>query len=169
MINRDKLVENFNNLNETEKEIVLYVSNIDFKFLKDEENISDETLEELIDNYNKVFSHYGKAHPFRKVWGKITDGIAVKPLIYFMEYGDEYKKCAKLVNKLWNMPNYRNLVCIILKAFAERDWDEYDEAFCNEYGCFESAQNHIDYSCYIIADKLDVEDLKVIIKFCGGE
>lgn len=172
MIDREKLFENFKNLNETEKEIFWYIQggNIDFDIFMDEEKFSDRFLETFIDNNNKSFRMYDEGHPFRKVWEKITyDIYGQKTLIHFMEYGDEYKKCAKLVNKLWNMPNYHKLVCMILKAFAERDWDEYNESFCDVYGWVERAQIDIENSCYTIADRLDVEDLKVIIKFCGGE
>lgn len=172
MINREKLVENFKNLNKTEKEIFWYVQggNIDFDIFMDKEKFSNRSLETFIDNYNKSFRKYGEDHPFRKVWEKITYGInGQKTLIHFMEYDDEYNKCAILVNKLWSMHSYHKLVCIILKAFAERDWDEYNESFCNAYGGVERAQIDIENSCYTIADRLDVEDLKVIIKFCGGE
>lgn len=170
--NREKLLENTNGLNDTECEIFNFVTynSIDaLRFvLKYEIKVGDE-LNKMIEEYKKSFERYLEEHPFRRVWDKIIDGAKMEILIHFTDYGDEYKKCAERVNKLWNVPQCKGMVCMILKSFAERDWDELENKFDGIYGAYEEAQIDIEHSCYTIVENLDTEDLKTIIWFCGGK
>lgn len=170
MINKTKLIENYNKLNETEKDIVTYVigGGIDMPTLLKVAHIENEIDDMEFEEINSYFTAYNPTHPFRKVWNKMTKGCRMEKLIYFTEYGKTYKEYANTINKMWNMSQYRGLVLTMLKAFAERDWDELCDKLDGKYDDYKAVQNDIEHTCYTIVDNLDEEDLKTIIWFCGG-
>lgn len=170
--NKEIVFENMEKLNQTERAIFAYVANVTISTFKGLHKYVDNrtlSLSMEMGKIQKEFESYPMKHPFRLVWGKIIEGAEVKSLIHFTEYDDEYKEYAEMVNNLWNISQYHDLVCMILKAFAERDWDELEEKFDGVYDIYEEAQSDIEHSCYTIVDNLDTEDLKTIITFCGGE
>lgn len=167
--NREKLFRNVNGFNDTDREIFEFVTNnsiSDFTFCL-RYSLDDDELNRNMGVFKILFERYVEEHPFRRVWDKLIKDANVKTLIHFTDYGDEYRECAMRVNKLWNMVQYHGLVCMILKAFAERDWDELSEKFDGVYDTYEEAQSNIEVSCYTIVDNLDTDDLKTIINFCG--
>ena len=166
--NKEIVFENIKGLNETDCVIFGYVTGITirkFQYLWEIRIGGDDLFNKKMDEFQKEFNEYPLEHPFMSVWNKIIDGAKIEKLIYFTDYDNEYKECANRINRLWNMPQYHGLVCMILKAFAERDWDELEEKF--NCSC-EQVQSDIEDCCHTIVDNLDTEDLKTIIKFCGG-
>lgn len=168
MINATKLIENYNKLNETEKDIVSYVIGGGYMPSVLNTTQTDDEVEKRFEKINSRFTHYVPNHPFSKVWDKVTKDCRMETLIYFLDYGNEYREYAKTINKMWNMPQYRGLILTMLKAFAERDWDELYDKFGGKYDDYKEIQNNIEHTCYTIVDNLDEEDLKTITWFCGG-
>lgn len=181
MVNVDKFKNNVNSLNDSESEIFEYVTGCNMKYVKKVyEKYDHLRLEDDIKDWGDKFQMYrnisgnGKIHPFVKVFDKIVDGVITHPLIYYVDfYNDqEFKETASRVNELWDNKLYKPLVCIILKAFVERDWDEIHSAFDGWRGIEDvtiaDVQDDIEKTAHIVVETLDTEDLKAIIKFCGG-
>lgn len=170
--NKKIVLENMEKLNQTDYDIFAYATDISIDFFIDlwgERDNDAISFANKMDELQKNFESYPTGHPFRSLWNRIIVGAKKGTLIPFTYYGDEYKDCAMRINNVWNMENYHWAICIILKAFAERDWDELEEKFDGVYDTYEEAQADIEHSCYTIVENLDTEDLKTIIKFCGGE
>lgn len=180
MVNIDKFKKNVNSLNDSELEIFKYVTDYNVKHLADIIKCEKLYLEEKIEEWNNMFQMYrnisgnGKIHPFVNVFDKVVDGVITDTLIDYIDfYNDQdFKVTASRVNELWNDKLYKPLVCIILKAFVERDWDEIYERFDGWRGIenvtIADVQDDIENTAHSVIGNLDTEDLKAIIKFCGG-
>lgn len=166
---REKLIDSFNSLNDTDKLILEYyieditkeIPDMDFCYA-----YIKRRLDEFYNYYN-VPSNKGK-HPFVVVYDKLMDGAKDEVLIYHPEmYGKNYEKLAVRINELWNIDKYRNTILLIFRAFAERDWDELIEKL-HDGAMIDEVQANIEDYAYTIVDNLDEEDLKAVILFCGG-
>lgn len=76
-------------------------------------------------------------------------------------YGHRYKGLADCVNSLYST-EYRDTIEIILRAFAERDFEEIVTRY--------NLGDDVDYDSLdlsLVVDNLDENDLETIIKFCG--
>lgn len=168
---RDKLISNLCACSELEKYIVKYVTKNDINWFCDKHNSDKIVRECLYDGFVNYFGYAPKdgVHPFNMVWQKITKGVNIDPLFSQTDlYGVTYKKLTERINELY-MGAYRNTINIILKAFAERDFDELDDKHCfesSEIYC-DDLQNNIDQFADVVANNLDEDDLRTILSFCG--
>lgn len=171
---RNVLSENIKNLNDTEKYILGYVTMWDVNKLIPTNGLTDYEIRKVLYNgFANYFSHpVGEmAHPYLKVWHKIADGVYMDKLISETElYGKRYEQLANAVNEVFGTLNRSN-VYTILKAFAERDWDELSQKLWFEGDDDNLSprliqENIVEYGC-VVAENLDEEDLKAILLFCG--
>lgn len=171
---RNVLSANINNLNDTEKYILGYVTKWDVNKLIPTNCLTDDEIRKVLYNgFSNFFSHpVGEmAHPYLKVWHKIVDGAYMDKLISETElYGKRYDQLAKVVNEAFGTLSRSN-VYTILKAFVERDWDELSQKIwldCDDENLSPRLiqENIEEYGC-VVAENLDEEDLKAILLFCG--
>ena len=173
---RKVLSANINNLNDTEKYILGYVTKWDVNKLMATNSFGltdDEIRKVLYKAFSNYFSHHvgEMTHPYLKVWHKIVDGAYMDELISETElYGKRYGQLANAVNEVFGTFSRSN-VYAILKAFVERDWDELSQKIwfdCDDDNLSPRLiqENIEEYGC-VVAENLDEEDLKAILLFCG--
>lgn len=162
------LEENITNLNDTEKEILEYVTHKQYNWFLLHHITDEEIKDVLYKNFAPFFGREAdveREHPFYNVMRKIVKNANVDPLIFQTDlYGPNYEELAKEVNKLW-CGKYRQTILMILKAFAERDFDALVERFEFDITC-EEIQKNIDHYADLVAENLVDSDLEAIINFC---
>lgn len=167
-MNRSKLSENLSRLNETEIDILTYVTKQSIDWFNDLTNSDDKVEYALKTPFSYYFNTDG--HPMNKVYDKIIDGIYCTPLFEMGRWHKDFEELAERINKLW-ATHKRKYVLIALKAIAERDFEDianehdYDDNLTLDMfwgdvqnGYFEDLVNW-----------LDERDLKTIILFCGED
>ena len=162
------LNENISNLCERDVDILKYVTGKAPIWFELSTTTDNEIVDDLFHYFGryKTMSENGCVHPFYETFKKITLGANVEKLIYHTDfYGENYKQLAENVNKLWGS-EYRSTICTILKAFAERDFDELKPRFCVEV-TLDYVKENITKFLDVIADNLDECDLRCILQFCG--
>lgn len=175
---RNKLISNIDKLNDTEKYILSYVTNVDISMFSDK-SVCDNIVMDILKN---GFSDYLRSeidtihpidaiHPFVKVWYKVIDDCYMEKLIEHTDmYGNAYERLANKVNELYGT-EMRQTINIILKSFLERDWDELSNKFWEYWDGFECdpkiVKEDIERYSDIVANNLDESDLKTILLFCG--
>ena len=169
-MNRSKLSENLSRLNETEIDILTFVTKLSIDWFNDLTN-SDDKVEYAL---RTPFSYYSNTdgHPMNKVYDKIVDGIYGTPLFELVtgRRGKDFEVLAERINKLWASHKKKN-VLIALKALVERDFEDianehdYDDDVTLEVFLQNFEKVYIDDFLYW----LDERDLKTILSFCGED
>lgn len=167
-MNRNKLTENLSRLNETDIDILTYLTEESIDWFNNPKRTDSEIEHKL----NNSFPDYTDDHPMIKLYHRILDGVYDGQ--FFNErrfgYGDEaFFILVRQVNKLYADPATTNDFFIILKALIERDfecivdyYDLDDNLTLDEF--LKSVQTeYID----VLADWLEEDDLKTIIMFCA--
>lgn len=167
-MNRSKLSENLSRLNETEIDILTFVTKLSIDWFNDLTN-SDDKVEYAL---RTPFSYYSNTdgHPMNKVYDKIVDGIYDTPLFEMGRRHKDFEELAERINKLWATRKRKN-VLIALKAIAERDFqdfivnhDELDDVTLEVF-----LQNFEKVYLYDFVYWFDERDLKTILLFCGED
>lgn len=170
MSNTDIFIYNINKLNETELEILEYVTNKDKSWFCDKYNVSwfTDKLDLLHNKFSLYCTHKnGKAHPFFKAYEKIIKNIKLGALILQTDvYSKEYEKLAISVNRLFSNPKTHYQVVDMLKTFVR----EYFDEICNTFSipievCITDMQDNWMIYTECISSVLDENDLKRIINF----
>lgn len=162
---RDRLINNLVKLCDTEIYTLEYLTHHEMNWFCDKQNVSDESVRNVL--FNAFAGYFGFApkdgvHPYYKVWQKVVVGVHIEPLISQTDlYGKNYKMLAEQINELY-MSEYRNTILIILKAFAERDFEEIADKHC-----LDEDVTIDDIDDEMIVNNLDEQDLETIILFCG--
>ena len=173
-MNRTKLSENLSRLNETELDILTYVTKLPIDWFNDPSN-SDDKVDYAL---SVPFSYYhpdadNKIHPMKKVYNKIVDGIYGAPLFDFAKLHNrdkEFEGLGERINKLCTSRKSK-YVLMALKAIAERDFQD----IVNEYDYdnnltldmfWEDVQNGYFED---LVNWLNERDLKMILLFCGED
>ena len=167
-MNRAILNKNISNLCERDIDILKYVTGKAPLWFELGTTTDDEIVKVLFRYFGEyiTMTENGCVHPFYETLRKIVLGANVEKLIYHTDfYGKNYKQLAENVNKLWGS-EYRPTICTILKAFAERDFDELEPRFV-EGVTLKYVKEHIVDFADLIADNLDECDLRCILQFCG--
>lgn len=167
-MNRSKLSENLSRLNETEIDILTFVTKLSIDWFNDLTN-SDDKVEYAL---RTPFSYYSNTdgHPMNKVYDKIIDGIYCTPLFEMGRRHKDFEELAERINKLWASHKKKN-VLIALKAIAERDFEDianehdYDDDVTLEVFLQNFEKVYIDDLVYW----LDERDLRMILLFCGED
>jgi len=171
-MNRSKLSENLSRLNETELDILTYVTKLPIDWFNDPSN-SDDKVDYAL---SVPFSYYhpdadNNIHPMKKVYDKIVDGIYGAPLfdsVILSHVDKEFEGLAERINKLCTSRKSK-YVLMALKAIAERDFQDianehdYDDDVTLEVFLQNFEKVYIDDFLYW----LDERDLKTILLFCG--
>lgn len=158
-MNRSKLSENLSRLNETEIDILTYVTKLSIDWFNDLTNSDDKVEYALRTPFSYYFNTNG--HPMNKVYDKIVDGIYDVPLFEKGGWWKEFEELAERINKLWTSYK-RKYVLIALKAIAEREYA--DNLTLKEY--FQKFEEvYIEDLLYW----LDERDLETILLFCGED
>lgn len=173
-MNRSKLSENLSRLNETEIDILTFVTKLSIDWFNDLTN-SDDKVEYAL---RTPFSYYfeldvdNNPHPMKKVYDKITDGIYGGPLFDFVFYnrGEDFEVFAKRINKLW-VSYKRKYVLIALKAIGERDFQVLvrEREYADDLTLKEYFQKFEEFYLEDLLSWLDERDLKTILLFCGED
>ncbi len=170
-MNRSKLSENLSRLNETEIDILTFVTKLSIDWFNDLTN-SDDKVEYAL---RTPFSYYSNTngHPMNKVYNKIVDGIYDELLydeVNLYHRDKEFIELAERVNKLYT--NYkRKYVLMALKVIAERDFEDianehdYDDNITLDM-FWEDVQNGYFED---LVNWLDERDLRMILLFCGED
>ena len=169
-MNRSKLSENLSRLNETEIDILTFVTKLSIDWFNDLTN-SDDKVEYAL---RTPFSYYSNTdgHPMNKVYDKIVDGIYDTPLfdLAMGRWGKDFEGLAERINKLW-ATHKRKYVLIALKAIAERDFEDianehdYDDDVTLEVFLQNFEKVYIDD----LVNWLYERDLIMILLFCGED
>lgn len=165
---REILNKNISNLCERDIDILKYVTGKAPLWFELSTTTDDEIVDVLYNCFGMYFttSQSKCVHPFYETFRKITLGVRVERIIYQTDlYGEEYKRLAENVNKMW-ASEYRSTICTIIKAFAERDFDELQSRFWDEI-TLDYVKEHITKFADLIVDNLDECDLRCILQFCG--
>lgn len=121
-MNRDKLTENILRLNDTETEILTFVTRESTMWFKDP-SVPDSEIKRLL---NTAFQPYfttdesNNPHPMMRVYNKVLDNVDLFPVFdkdYLKEQSKSFQALAKSINNLC-MSDVREQVIIILKAIA---------------------------------------------------
>ena len=171
-MNRSKLSENLSRLNETEIDILTYVTKLSIDWFNDLTN-SDEKVEYAL---RTPFSYYfnldvdKELHPMNKVYNKIVDGIYGGPLFEKGGWWKEFEVLAERINKLW-ATHKRKYVLIALKAIAERDFQDLvrEREYADDLTLEEYFQKFEEAYIEDLLYWLDERDLKAILLFCGED
>lgn len=136
-MNRSKLSENLSRLNETEIDILTYVTKLSIDWFNDLTN-SDDKVEYAL---RTPFSYYSNTdgHPMNKVYDKIVDGIYGTPL-FELATGRRGKDFEDIANE-----------------------HDYDDDVTLEVFLQNFEKVYIDDLVYWF----DERDLKTILLFCG--
>lgn len=171
-MNRDKLKENILQLNDTEQEILTYITKESIYWFTDS-SIPDSKIKRLL---YVAFQPYfitdesNNPHPMIRVYDKVLNNVDLFPLFsedYLEDQSKSFKTLAKRINDLITS-DIRDIVIFILKAIAQRDFDSIH----NYYRYHNSVTINVFLErfekFYIddLAKFLNEEDLKLIIKFC---
>lgn len=173
-MNRSKLSENLSRLNETDIDILTYVTEKSIDWFNDLTNSDDKVKNTLGDSFLFYFhTETNDKHPMEKVYDKIVDGIYDTPLFDSTIWGEKsetFEELAERVNKLW-ATHKRKYVLIALKAIAERDFEDianendYDDNLTLDM-FWEDVQNGYFED---LVNWLDEQDLRMILLFCGED
>lgn len=174
-MNRTKLSENLSRLNETEIDILTYVTKLSVDWFNDLTN-SDDKVEYAL---KTPFSYYfhpdadNEIHPMKKVYDKIVDGIyggSLFDCVNLYHADKTFEELAERINKLCTN-HKRKYVLIALKAIAERDFQdfvrerEYSDDVTLDVFLQDFEKAYIDDFLYWV----DERDLKTILSFCGED
>nr|DAP37121.1 MAG TPA: hypothetical protein [Ackermannviridae sp.] len=171
-MNRSKLSENLSRLNETEIDILTYVTEKSIDWFNDLTN-SDEKVKNALHDSFLFYCHTetNEIHPMKKVYDKIVDGIYDELLydeVNLYHRNKEFIELAERINKLW-ATHKRKYVLIALKAIAERDFEDianehdYDDNLTLDM-FWEDVQNGYFED---LVNWLDERDLRMILLFCS--
>lgn len=167
-MNRSKLSENLSRLNETEIDILTYVTKLPIDWFKDLTN-SDDKVEYAL---GTPFSYYfnNGPHPMKKVYDKIVDGIYDTPLFEKGGWWKEFEELVERINKLWTSYK-RKYVLIALKAIAERDFQDLvrEREYSDNLTLKEYFQKFEEIYIEDLLYWLDERDLETILLFCGED
>jgi len=167
-MNRSKLSENLSRLNETEIDILTYVTKLSIDWFNDLTN-SDDKVEYAL---RTPFSYYSNTdgHPMNKVYDKIVDGIYDVPLFEKGGWWKEFEELAERINKLWTSYK-RKYVLIALKAIAERDFQDLvrEREYADNLTLKEYFQKFEEVYIEDLLYWLDERDLETILLFCGED
>lgn len=164
-MNRSKLSENLSRLNETEIDILTFVTKLSIDWFNDLTNSDDKVEYALKTPFSYYFNTDG--HPMNKVYDKIIDGIYGTPLFEMGRWHKDFEELAERINKLWATHN-RKYVLMTLKAIAERDFEDianehdYDDDVTLEVFLQIFEKVYIDD----LVNWLDERDLRMILLFC---
>lgn len=167
-MNRSKLSENLSRLNETEIDILTFVTKLSIDWFNDLTN-SDDKVEYAL---RTPFSYYfnNGPHPMKKVYDKIVDGIYDVPLFEKGGWWKEFEELAERINKLWTSYK-RKYVLIALKAIAERDFQDLvrEREYADNLTLKEYFQKFEGFYIEDLLYWLDERDLETILLFCGED
>lgn len=169
-MNRSKLSENLSRLNETEIDILTFVTKLSIDWFNDLTN-SDDKVEYAL---RTPFSYYSNTdgHPMNKVYDKIVDGIYDTPLFELVtgRWGKDFEGLAERINKLWTT-HKRKYVLIALKAIAERDFQDLvrEREYADNLTLKEYFQKFEEFYIEDLLYWLDERDLETILLFCGED
>lgn len=164
-MNRSKLSENLSRLNETEIDILTFVTKLSIDWFNDLTNSDDKVEYALRTPFSYYFNTDG--HPMNKVYDKIIDGIYGTPLFEMGRWHKDFEELAERINKLW-ATHKRKYVLMALKAIAERDFEDianehdYDDDVTLEVFLQIFEKVYIDD----LVNWLDERDLRMILLFC---
>lgn len=164
-MNRSKLSENLSRLNETEIDILTFVTKLSIDWFNDLTNSDDKVEYALKTPFSYYFNTDG--HPMNKVYDKIIDGIYGTPLFEMGRWHRDFEELAERINKLW-ATHKRKYVLMALKAIAERDFEDianehdYDDDVTLEVFLQIFEKVYIDD----LVNWLDERDLRMILLFC---
>lgn len=167
-MNRNKLKENLYRLNETDIDILTYLTEESIDWFNDPKRTDSEIEHKL----SSSFPDYAEDHPMTKLYYKILDGVYDGQ--FFNErrfgYGDEaFFILVRQVNKLYADPATTDDFFIILKALIERDFEgivdyyDLDDNLTLDEFLKSAPTEYID----VLSDWFEEEDLKTIIMFCA--
>lgn len=166
-MNRSKLSENLSRLNETEIDILTFVTKLSIDWFNDLTNSDDKVEYALRTPFSYYFNTDG--HPMNKVYDKIIDGIYGTPLFEMGRWHKDFEELAERINKLW-ATHKRKYVLMALKAIAERDFEDianehdYDDVTLEVF-----LQNFEKVYIDDLVNWLDERDLRMILLFCGED
>lgn len=167
-MNRSKLSENLSRLNETEIDILTFVTKLSIDWFNDLTNSDDKVEYALKTPFSYYFNTDG--HPMNKVYDKIIDGIYGTPLFEKGGWWKEFEELAERINKLWTSYK-RKYVLIALKAIAERDFQDLvrEREYADNLTLKEYFQKFEEVYIEDLLYWLDERDLETILLFCGKD
>lgn len=167
-MNRTKLSENLSRLNETEIDILTYVTKLSIDWFNDLTNSDDKVEYALVTPFSYYFNN--GPHPMKKVYDKIVDGIYDAPLFEKGGWWKEFEELAERINKLWTSYK-RKYVLIALKAIAERDFQDLvrEREYADNLTLKEYFQKFEEFYIEDLLYWLDERDLETILLFCGED
>ena len=167
-MNRTKLSENLSRLNETEIDILTYVTKQSIDWFNDLTNSDDKVEYALVTPFSYYFNN--GPHPMKKVYDKIVDGIYDVPLFEKGGWWKEFEELAERINKLWTSYK-RKYVLIALKAIAERDFQDLvrEREYADNLTLKEYFQKFEEFYIEDLLYWLDERDLETILLFCGED
>lgn len=167
-MNRSKLSENLSRLNETEIDILTYVTKLSIDWFNDLTNSDDKVEYALVTPFSYYFNN--GPHPMKKVYDKIVDGIYDAPLFEKGGWWKEFEELAERINKLWTSYK-RKYVLIALKAIAERDFQDLvrEREYADNLTLKEYFQKFEEVYIEDLLYWLDERDLETILLFCGED
>lgn len=167
-MNRSKLSENLSRLNETEIDILTYVTKLSIDWFNDLTNSDDKVEYALVTPFSYYFNN--GPHPMKKVYDKIVDGIYDTPLFEKGGWWKEFEELAERINKLWTSYK-RKYVLIALKAIAERDFQDLvrEREYADNLTLKEYFQKFEEVYIEDLLYWLDERDLETILLFCGED
>lgn len=164
-MNRNKLTENLSRLNETDIDILTYLTEESIDWFKNPKRTDSEIEHKLASS----FPDYTDDHPMTKLYYKILDGVYDGQFFNERLFGDSKGGLVKQVNKLYADPATTNDFFIILGAIIERDFEgiadyyDLDEKLTPDKFLKSVQTEYID----VLAHWLEEDDLKTIIMFCA--
>lgn len=164
-MNRNKLTENLSRLNETDIDILTYLTEESIDWFNNPKRTDSEIEHKL----GSSFPDYADDHPMTKLYYKIIDGIYDGQFFNERRFSESVEGLVKQVNKLYTDPATTNDFFIILKALIERDFEgiadyyDLDEKLTPDKFLKSVQTEYID----VLADWFEEEDLKTIIMFCA--
>lgn len=167
-MNRSKLSENLSRLNETEIDILTYVTKLSIDWFNDLTNSDDKVEYALVTPFSYYFNN--GPHPMKKVYDKIVDGIYDAPLFEKGGWWKEFEELAERINKLWTSYK-RKYVLIALKAIAEHDFQDLvrEREYADNLTLKEYFQKFEEVYIEDLLYWLDERDLETILLFCGED
>lgn len=167
-MNRTKLSENLSRLNETELDILTYVTKLSIDWFNDLTNSDDKVDYALVTPFSCYFNN--GPHPMKKVYDKIVDGIYDVPLFKKGGWWKDFEDLTERINKLWTSYK-RKYVLIALKAIAERDFQDLvrERKYSYNLTLKEYFQKFEEFYIEDFLYWLDERDLETILLFCGED
>lgn len=164
-MNRNKLTENLSRLNETDIDILTYLTEESIDWFNNPKRTDSEIERKLSDS----FPDYTDDHPMTKLYYKILDGVYDAQFFNERSFSETVEGLVKQVNKLYADPATTNDFFIILGAIIERDFEgivdyyDLDDNLTLDEFLKSAPTEYID----VLADWLEEDDLKTIIMFCA--